>query len=101
MITDKYKTIGEVIDIPDPTFESEITGMSVGELSNLNFMLKQEYQRSIIVQSDLTSRMESLNSDTSEFNKLKDLSLSLYSKMQSIENKEQIIDKRIRSLDLK
>ena len=101
MLTDKYKTIGEVIDIPDPIFESEITGMSVGELSNLNFMLKQEYQRSIIVQSDLTSRMESLSSDTPEFNKLKDLSLSLYYKMQSIENKEQIIDKRIRSLDLK
>ena len=101
MLFNNYKTIGEVIDLPDPTFKSELKGMSIGDISNLKFMLSQEYQRSIVVQGDLTSKMEKLNADTPEFKELKELSMSLYAKMQSMENKNQIANEEIRSLGIK
>ena len=98
MLLDNYKTIGEVIDLPDPTFKSELNGMSIGEISNLKFMLSQEYHRSIIVQGDLTNKMAELDSDTPEFKELKDLSMSLYAKMQSIEDKNLIASEKVELL---
>lgn len=91
---EKYKTIGEVIDLPIHTFKDEIKDMSLGDKSTLRFMLSQEYQRSIIVQTDLTNKMQATNSDA-EFNEFKDLSMSLYAKMQLIEDKNKYLNEEI------
>ena len=93
-IFEKYKTIGEVVDLPIHTFKDEVKDMSLGDKSTLRFMLSQEYQRSIIVQTDLTNKMQSTDSDT-EFNSFKDISMSLYAKMQSIEDKNKYLNEEI------